>query len=196
MRKIAIILTFFLSFIITTLLLFPYKQFYGSIIQKATKKADIKVSYIIDKAFINNIKLKNIMLFMPSKTAKINYCDIRINPLGILLSSDIIKVKIYIENNQSSFSLKRSKDSYIIYGKFKTFMLANFLDEKTAIILKNMKGTDILKAKVKYKNDKIIIENLKISGDFNLFAKGYIKNGQLRLTGSITIGRIKENFSI
>jgi len=196
MRRVIITLTFVFSLTTTTLLLFPYKQLYGSIIQKTTRKAGIEVSYTIDKAFINSVKLKDIMFFMPSKMAKINLCNIKINPLGMLLSSEIITTKFSIENNQSSFSLKKAKDSYIIYGKFKTSMLANFLDEKTAAILKSMKGTDILKARVKYKNDKIIIENLKISGDFNLFAKGYIKNGRLRLTGSIAIGKINENFSI
>ncbi len=196
MKKVKLTIVFLVFFVAFLFIFMPYGKIYKSAIDKFATKENIKVSYDINKASLLRLNLGNIKFFMPNKTIAIDACKIKINPFGLVFNSNIARIRILTGNNTSNFVIKKSKNKYFIKGKFKTIVLKNFLDKNLSSFLSGFKGTDNMILVMRYKKNRIIIEKLEISGDFELVAHGYIQGNVLRLMGVVKIGNIKENFSI
>ncbi len=196
MKKISIIAAFVIFFIFSVFVFMPYSKVYQSFIDKLAYKGKVNLSYNITKASFVGFKLNNILIGVPNRTMRIDRCNINFNPLGLLLGFNFAHIKIYTKGQKSNFNIRKSKNEYFVYGTFNTSVLSDFLDNRLATFLSGFKGKNRLVLTLTYERGKIVINQLKITGDFELMAKGYIKSGVLRLMGIVKIGKIKETFSI
>ena len=191
--KLKLAATFVIFFVVSFFAFLPYGKIYSYVIGKVVEKNHAGVLFNIEKASAFEIYFKNIVLNFNGQNFNVKNVRLQFNPL-FFVSSNLANVDI--EKNRATFKVVRKSKSYIIEGYFYTSALRNVLPSPFKSFFTNMNGKNSLIAKVSFSNGSLIIDQMDISGDFNLKAKGYISKTGFHLNGTIKIGKISERFSI
>ncbi len=196
MRRIAVVLVFLVSFFGALIAFMPYKKLYNAAIQKEAQRQSISLRYEISRASPLRLYLKNITIVSGNRVIKIQECKIKLKPISFILNGTAAAIIIKAASKEGDFTVKKASNRWIISGMFQTGLVAAFLKGSMASLMSGFNGTDSLNITLTPGKNTLNIDEVKITGDFELIAHGYIKNGTLRLMGTVKMGRIKENFSI
>ncbi len=191
--KLRFVAVFIVFFVVSFFIFLPYDKIYSYAIGKVIRKNHIEVLCNIEKAGTFGIYFKNIAFNFNGQNFSVENVRLKFNPM-FFVSSNLARVDI--EKNRATFKVVRKSKGYIIEGYFYSSVLKNILPSQFRGFFANMNGKNSLIAKVSFLNGSLIIDQMDISGDFNLKAKGYISKSGFHLNGTVKIGKISERFSI
>ena len=196
MRRILLVLLFLFCFFTSLFAFMPYKKLYNAAIERLATTHGVDISYEMSRASPLHLYLKKIKIITNNRVIELQECKIKLTPLSYISSGTLAKIILKASSNEGDFIVKKADSGWLISGMFQTALISNFLSGNEANFIRGLKGTDSLQIKLSPAKDSLKIDELKVTGDFELVAHGYIKNGKVRLMGVIKIGNIKENFSI
>lgn len=185
-----------LSFIVSLFIFLPYAKLYNYLIFKTLKANHIHASYQIEKASLLKVVLKNVKLKIDSQNIGMKRVRVAINPL-ILVSSRAATLDL--DNGEAKINILKKSNSFrnfIIKGFFYSRVLSKLLSEPLKSMLSNFSGKNSLVAKIRITKNDLIIDDLSVSGSFNLKIRGYISPNRVELRGYVKIGKVKHEFVI
>ncbi len=194
MKRVMIGVVFILSTLISVLVFLPYSKIYTAAITKLAKENGINLQYTITRATPIHLYLKDITVTIGSKSIRMDEFKLRFSPIKFVADGLIARIIAKVSGKEGDFQLSKHGSTYRITGIFATGLLQPFIEQQYATLLAGMHGTDTLTVVLKPEKNLLRINELKIVGDFELVAHGYIKNGRIRLMGLIKIGNLRENF--
>ena len=195
MKKLFLLFVFIAAFLISVIVFFPYGRAYEYAILHFAKPNGVKISYDIKKASILNASFSNISFEFEGNLIKIDSCLLKWKPFKYIFSGNFADVKLTSKNSKAEFFLLKKGDKLIVKGNFPSRIILNVIQNNQLDFLKAFKGKDALYAIIIKDKNGLSIKQLRITGDFEVNARGYIKGGKIGLIGTIKIGKFKREFS-